>query len=350
MKDIAEVNQFMAKTVRPLVVVSTIFPSDKESVINFLLKLNVPVYLEGISGIREEPRLKHLTITYVHKLWELSRNAGYPIDGILRIGGIPTFRPWRDLEDKPNEIPVCSISHLPFTGLSWGGVVHVNLSEFLPKLKLSWVFNLDSCQTWIESDRVCQRELMELMKEEPFAEPSLLYQLSNSIPEKSLVYLGNSLPIREWDLAAAYQNRKLDVFASRGQNGIDGQISTFLGMATPKRSNWGIFGDLTMLYDFPGPWVLNQMKDTKVNLVVINNQGGKIFSRMFPYKEIQNCHSLHFEHFAKHWGLEYYCGDSVPKNFSVNVNRFYELIPNEAATDRFWKKYNLLSEEILVSV
>ena len=124
---------------------------------------------------------------------------------------------------------------------------------------------------WLEADRACQRALRSLIEDEPLAEPSLFAHLSESIPEKSLLYLGNSLPIREWDLAATYNYRELDVFATRGLNGIDGQVSTFLGMAGPKRDNWGIFGDLTMFYDLAGPWILNQLKDVHINLVVIKS-------------------------------------------------------------------------------
>ena len=95
------------------------------------------------------------------------------------------------------------------------------------------------------------------------------------------------------------------MFASRGLNGIDGQLSTFLGLCQPDRSNWAILGDPTTLYDLSGPWPLAQMpNDLDMNLVVFNNSGGKIFDRMFGTVRFQNIHNLSFEHWAAMWGLD----------------------------------------------
>lgn len=362
MKDKEELRQFLEGVKHPLVVVSTLLGRDREAVVEFLLKLNAPVYLEGISGLREEPRLQHLRISYIQDLWENAAKGNYPIDGILRIGGVPTFRPWRDLEDKQHQVRVCSLSHLPFSGLSWGNIIHVDLADFLPSFSLSKSLDLDRArfshkiswevgQEWMEYDRNCYRALLQLFQEEPLAEPSLFHFLSQEIPEDSMVYLGNSLPIREWDLAATYRTRGLNkIFANRGLNGIDGQTSTFLGLCHPHRQNWAILGDLTTLYDMAGPWILDQLDDVQVNIVIVNNGGGKIFSRMFPHKEFQNLHGMHFEPLAALWNIDYEKWESIPKLHTVEKNRMIELIPNMSSTDRFWKKYDRIPQEIQVSV
>ena len=54
-----------------------------------------------------------------------------------------------------------------------------------------------------------------------------------------------------------------------------------------------------------GPWILPQLKDMPVNIVVVNNSGGKIFDRMFPDKEVQNEHALNFQPLAAMWNLAY---------------------------------------------
>ena len=97
------------------------------------------------------------------------------------------------------------------------------------------------------------------------------------------MYLGNSMPIREWDRSATYEDRGYEIQASRGLNGIDGQISTFLGLAQTGRSNWAILGDLTTLYDLAAPWFLSQMETRDITLVVMNNRGGRVF-RCTPYR------------------------------------------------------------------
>jgi len=332
--------EFIKNVERPLVVVSTLLQKDREAAAKFLLDLNAPVYLEGISGLREEPRLKHLAIRYLPNFWDNAAKANYSIDGILRIGGVPTFRPWRDLENLRDRIHVCSISHLPFSGLSWGSVVHGSVSEILSLFALSQrMFRADE---WHSFDAVCYRAVAELFKEYPCAEPSLFYALSQKIPPSSMVYLGNSSPIREWDLAATDDFRGLTTFASRGLNGIDGQISTFLGLCQPHVQNWGIFGDLTVLYDMAGPWILSHLGEVSVTLVVVNNGGGQIFSRMFPHKIFQNPHSLSFESLASFWNLDYEKWETVPQGRQRWVKGMIELIPDRGATEQFWRKYEEL--------
>jgi len=335
---------FFGITKKPFVVVSTLLEKDKKSVIDFLQALNAPLYLEGVSGIREEPRLNHLKLRNVQRLWEISERHGYLIDGILRIGGMPTLRPWRDLEKKEGQLSVCSLSHLPFSGLSWADVIHVDISNFLRQYTPRTKFTLRNAIAWLSADRDNQKVLRDLIAQFPLAEPSLFFHLSETIPQGSLVYLGNSLPIREWDLVATEDFRHLRVFASRGINGIDGQVSTFLGMALPQLENWGIFGDLTMLYDLAAPWILTQLKDVHINFIVINNGGGQIFSQMFSDPKFQNRHTLSLEHIAHQWGLSYYQGSHLPKkNTSQNRHRLIELIPNEEQTKQFWSAYTLFS-------
>jgi 2-succinyl-5-enolpyruvyl-6-hydroxy-3-cyclohexene-1-carboxylate synthase len=157
------------------------------------------------------------------------------------------------------------------------------------------------------------------------------------------VYLGNSLPIREWDLAAEKKSKDLDCWGSKGLNGIDGQISTFLGFSSPQSENWAVLGDLTTLYDLPGPWILPQLPETLVRFVIVNNGGGKIFSRMFPLQEFQNRHDIEFKSWADLWKIPYQKHTRVPDQFVFNsLHEIIELVPSEEATQRFWKKYAAL--------
>lgn len=332
-------NTFLEKCSYPLVVVSTLKKEDQEEVVQFLMKLNAPVYLEAISGLREDPRLNHLKVARIDNLWNRLSSSQYHIDGVLRIGGVPTFRIWRDIEEREGDIPVCSISDVPFSGLSWGSICTVPLKKFFHESYVNRRYESSIYETWFAEDLRKKEQLHELFSEEPCAEQSLMHCLSQLIPNHSTVYLGNSLPIREWDMAATRDNKDLEIYASRGLNGIDGQISTFIGFCDSDVENWGIFGDLTTLYDMAGPWILSQLPNLKVNIVVINNGGGKIFDAMYPYKEFQNEHNLSFEHLAKLWGLHYEKWTSIPNSLAeCDKNRLIEIIPDNESTKRFLKK------------
>ena len=54
--------------------------------------------------------------------------------------------------------------------------------------------------------------------------------------------------------------------ASRGANGIDGQVATFLGLSDGEGESWGIVGDLTTLYDLNAPALLPQLAPAKRRL------------------------------------------------------------------------------------
>jgi len=345
---ITVLNRFFKNVDQPMVIVSTLKSTSHDAVVEFLIKLDVPVMLEAISGLRENPRLQHLRIRRTDKVLESARQAGYAIDGILRIGGIPTHRIWRDLEYLENEIQVCGISEMPFSGLSWDRrVICAPIEQILSTYASPKAFANERSSVWIMSEQNYEQQLLELFQEEPTAEPSYLHALSMLISDNSHVYLGNSLPIREWDLAASSKLQGVTINANRGCNGIEGQLSTFFGLCQPNRENWAIIGDLTALYDMVGPWILPQLDKMNINIVVINNGGGQIFSRLYPYKEMLNAHTIDFEPLAKLWGLSYERVDEASFSLSDSRCRLIEIIPNEGATARFLSKVGKLQQQQL---
>lgn len=331
---------FFEHSQRPLVIVSAMPEEFREAAVNFLLTLRAPIYCEGSSGLREDPRLEHLQIRTESAVWKLSSANAYPIDGVLRIGSVPVTRLWRDLEDRQNELAECSISHLPFSGLSWGRHVQCRLDEFLTHYSLPTGWKCGDAHAWFAADKKRDAEINQLFVSFPTSEPALYHALSKQISTNALVYLGNSLPVREWDMAAAIDSRGIQVEASRGLNGIDGQLSTFLGLCQPGRENWTILGDLTCLYDFAALWILKSLPDVPIKIIIINNGGGKLFARIYKDPLFQHLHHYNFEHFAKSWGIPYFSFEGSIMKDSLPTQAFVEICPDPAATDAFWKAYD----------
>ena len=73
--------------------------------------------------------------------------------------------------------------------------------------------------------------------------------------------------------------RELEVYANRGLSGIDGTVSTAIGIAQEGKRVTALIGDLTLLHDANG---LNRsdLDQLNVRLVVGNDNGGHIFSRL----------------------------------------------------------------------
>lgn len=284
----ADCFEFLESAGKLLTIVSTVREAAREQVKAFLKAIGGDYYLEGVSGLREEfgsvdPEIGN----YTH---------------VLRIGGVPTHRIWRDIEEQKS-VKILSLSEQPFAGLTEGELQVCNLEE-LPLYELN-------------KPKIA----------ETFSAPNGLYgELSALIPEGSLVYLGNSCPIRDWDKYAVRELKNFDMQASRGLNGIDGQMSTFLGLCKEGRQNWAILGDLTTLYDLSAPWFLPQMGELDITLVVMNNQGGRIFEKLYPIPEMVNAHHVSFEGLAKMWKINYEKWTSIPKEPAYKGMRLVEIV------------------------
>lgn len=327
----------------PFVIVGGLRPSQRKRVLETLLKWRAPVYLESLSGLREEKQLKSFQIHFADRLIERSYSSSYPIDGIIRIGAVPTLRFWRDLDTLYPELSVLSYSSQPFSGLGRPSqLFHLPETEFKIPLEFQNQFTLDS-KKWIENDFQRLERLQRILEKEPHSEPSLIASLSRQIPIGARIFIGNSLPIREWDLTATRDQRNYVLGANRGLNGIDGQMSTFFGFSEENSENWCLLGDLTALYDLSAPWIIEQLKKTKIQLVIINNKGGKIFSRMFSDPEFQNQHQLCFEPWAKFWNFSFESWTQIPnlkQAEKLGRSSVIELLPDESATQRFWNAYH----------
>lgn len=353
--DIENIKNFLKVSKNLLVIVSQLTKEEANSVVPFLIKLGAPVYLESISNLRETPELNNIKIYCPDKIWKNSEKSSYTIDAILKIGGTPTHRIWRDLEESKQNINVFSISKGIFSGSSRASHLTADLNSYFQVFCndiFEENFNFQSnkkLRNFLEADKSSYKKLEYLFEKYPNSEQTLIFYLSKLINKKANIYLGNSLPIRTWDLAATYENNDFYIEASRGLNGIDGQISTFLGCARADLENWAILGDLTTLYDLAGLWALQYRPNLNLNIVVINNSGGKIFKGVLQGKAAlgcQNQHKLCFKSWAEMWGVDYEILNSTLNKEIINNNlakqRVVEIVPNELQTEGFSKEFHLL--------
>jgi 2-succinyl-5-enolpyruvyl-6-hydroxy-3-cyclohexene-1-carboxylate synthase len=337
-----EIAAFLDAFARPLIVVGEISPRDRPAVRALLAAAAAPIYAEPLSGLREDPGLEHLLLRSGERILTVSA-----FDSVLRIGGVPALRLWRDLEESLRAIPVLSVSPLPFSGIAHGEHLRTDLAELtLPNRPAA-------PDELLERDRAAAIRLERLFERWPASEPALVRRLSLSVPPSSLVYLGNSLPIREWDLAAT-RSRSWEIAASRGANGIDGQISTFLGVVEQGRENWCLVGDLTALYDLSAPWALRNIPDAAIRIAVINNGGGRIFGRVSSLQRIdptrreqliESPHQVSLEPWARMWDLPHHLWEVGELPATLPRRVVLEIRPDAGQSRQFWDELDLLAEE-----
>ena len=323
-----------------VVVLGGLEPEEREETFHFLKQLAVPVIAEATSGLREA--LGRLALTDGDRL--LREQAP---GRILRLGDVPAGRLWRDLEERA-EIDVLSVTRTGFSGLARRSrTIRGNVHEVLRGMGDPPVIG-DVLDLFPASARRRGR-LEELLERYPDSEPSLVRVLSAYAATGESVFLGNSLPVREWNLFAQVGAPVAEVQASRGANGIDGQLSAWLGASAGHDDAWGIFGDLTVLYDLAAPSWLSQTGGRGRILVVINNGGGRIFERLPRLQGLDegerslmaNAHEQDFEAWARFWDLDYQVVNGR-EGFELEPRvrpLVLELRPDEEQTADFWEDW-----------
>lgn len=325
----------------PLVVLASgLTPQEAEGLRPVLARLRAPIVAEATANLHDFSELAGCLIrggeTALKRL-----NAGR----VLRIGAVPSWRWWRDLEGC-SEVKVLNVSHSGFRGLARTQQVRsVSLGSFLQSFDKLVSVNVPA--STCESSKV----LDELLQRFPNSEAAWMRHLARHIGSRAEVFLGNSLPIREWNLAVESMADGVIIRANRGANGIDGLISTWLGTGADADESWLILGDLSALYDANALWVLPQLKTAKRRLVVINNGGGQIFSRVgwltsLPdtAREVMvNPHQLNFSAWAAMWGVGYLkCDDSLQLESLQDAGRgleIWEIRPDAEQTAAFCRAW-----------
>lgn len=329
------VEAFVAKPEHLVAIVGELPPSWRGNVENFLAELGVPVWAEATSGLRESARLTGQLIRLERGVADLRPRE------VLRIGGVPSLRFWRDLESLA-ATEVVSITPRPFSGLARPSRL-LCTGDFPSPPELAHVGSVG------DPGSLGAGPLEAALAKHPKSEPAVMRRLSEAIPGEALVFLGNSLPIREWNLAATVETPHPRCFANRGANGIDGEIATFLGLAEGEEESWAIVGDLTALYDLNAPALLDPKTVGRRRIVILNNGGGRIFSRLpamagLPEEEkaiTENRHDRSFAHWSAMWGMEHVnwgAGEPFPEIGDAAV--VVEARIDNEATEAFWKDWS----------
>ncbi len=238
-----------------------------------------PVFAEPSSNARVAPsaiRLYRLLLGAAHgPAAELTA----AIERVVVVGHPTLSRPVSRLLGRTDlDVVVCGPA--PWTDVA--GTARLVLPEVPavsePALATAGAIDADWLRSWIDLDRRLAAALPEPGTPTGGAvAAAVALAATDQIP----LMVGSSSPVRDLDLAPVPQVGA-PVFANRGLGGIDGVVSTAVGVALSEGRALALMGDLTFLHDANGLLIGPLERRPNLRIVVVNDDGGSIFHTLEP--------------------------------------------------------------------
>ncbi|MGK2878092.1 MAG: 2-succinyl-5-enolpyruvyl-6-hydroxy-3-cyclohexene-1-carboxylic-acid synthase [Solirubrobacterales bacterium] len=293
---------------------------------HFATATGIPVFADSLSQLRRAQLAEHTPIIAAYDLILRSQPVRHQLvpDLIIRVGELPTSKPlrgwlaeavcrqivldprgaWLDPTRNASDVWVCD-PLATFTAAAGQVEGHTATP--------SWT------TAWTGLERATQSAIDHALAEEPFPfEPAIYRSVLGGLERGATIFVSSSMPIRDVEAYGPIGRDDIRYLSNRGTNGIDGVISTALGVRAPYNCDRVIVltGDLAFLYD-ASALAIAAKHEIPLTIVCVDNDGGGIFS-FLPVAE----HEDHFEGLiatpsgvdveavAKAYGFEY----TAPRN------------------------------------
>lgn len=165
---------------------------------------------------------------------------------------------------------------------------------------------------WVRGNEIATKHISAYIEQQN-DEGAFAGLLFNELKNHSDLIASSSMPIRDVDTFFNKTSKDIGIYANRGTNGIDGVVSTAIGIQLArKRPATLLIGDLSFLHDVNG-LLVTRFHETDLTIVVMNNDGGGIFSYLPQASEETYFESLFgtptgltFDSIAKMYNTEYF--------------------------------------------
>ena len=291
-----------------------------EAIIQLATAWNVPVLADPLSQLRRynDP---HVIATYdaFMKSKEVRDRLG--VDLIIRFGAMPVAKPIHQLLNEQSIPQLIIDEQVSFRNPSHETAHYLYgnpqaIAEDLATWK--WKGSTQWLTWWQDINRQAKDTLSHREDITSLTEGDAIVGIREEIPEDSILFASNSMPIRDVDTFWFDQHKEVLIAANRGANGIDGIISTAIGMAAGGKRVTLIIGDLSFLHSMNG-LMLAKRYQLPLTIVVVNNDGGGIFSFLPQAQEEKKAFELlfgtpqgiDFMHAAKLFDVAYEQPDNV---------------------------------------
>ncbi len=295
----------------------------RECVLDLAEATGYPILADALSGVRFGPGRAGALVsgayeTYLHPQCAIGKALPRP-ELVVRFGSVPTSK-W--LNQFLDEAKPKAVLHVSADGV-WADdshrvthLVQADPGEFARQLALGRAHSSQR-GTELAAYRAAEQAATDAWRHAWSAgawfDAVAVQDVIDLLPEDATLFAGNSLPVRHVDQFGASAGARLFVHANRGASGIDGNVSTALGIghARPAHALAAVLGDVTLYHDMNGLLAVKRC-GVPITLVLLNNNGGGIFRRLAvkdfdpPFTEyFATPHGLDFEHVAKLYGMDY---------------------------------------------
>lgn len=285
-----------------------------EAIYRLAQHLNIPILADPLSQLRTRfPQLTGVVDTYDILFRDETWYSKLQPDVIFRFGQIPTSKVLGRYLQAQEQAWQVVVDENPAFADSFFTATHVvtsNPGHFCAAVMERVPTRLTSTG-WFERWNNLNRRVSSLVTEAfeledvtaGLFEGRIPQELIRALPDETTILVGNSMPVRDFDSFLYSSGRKVRLLGNRGVSGIDGVVSTALGLSA---GGVGpvvlVIGDVSFYHD------LNALLAARRNhlsllIVLVHNDGGGIFS-FLP----QAAYPETFHHFRTSHGLDFRSG------------------------------------------
>ncbi|MFP8784062.1 2-succinyl-5-enolpyruvyl-6-hydroxy-3-cyclohexene-1-carboxylic-acid synthase [Planococcus plakortidis] len=293
----------------------------------FIRRLGWPVLADPLSNLRSNVP-DDLMDVIVDSYDALLKNEKFADsvapDVVVRIGPQPVSKPLSQFLAKNKPARYVVIDESPLFRDPQSAVTHhiQQHSSVLWELSLEVKASKHYLEQWIKAGELV-RQSMSAHCQQELDEGVLAKAFFDELDGCDLT-VSSSMPIRDADTYFQSTQRDVRIYANRGANGIDGVVSTAFGIqAANQRPGYLLIGDLALLHDMNG-LLASKLQAADLTIVVMNNDGGGIFSYLPQSKEERYYEELfgtptgiQFKAAADMYDAEYFSAKTVDELQSV---------------------------------
>ena len=249
-----------------------------KAVVDFADRIGAVVIGDPLSNLRQYEGVISTYDAFLahHERWEELRP-----DVVIQLGQIPVSKRIQQWMGTLTDIDYITVSpNAEVVNPSLTTTIHVmaSVDVFLWEMSLgiSVAQDLEYVRVWqgIESN---SREQLDKVQEEPnLFEGRTIHMLQQMMPDEGQILVANSMSIRDMDYFWATGRSQAMVYGNRGTNGIDGTVSTALGLSTNGKPTVMLTGDLSFFHDMNG-LAIGKTHGMNLTIILHNNDGGGIF-------------------------------------------------------------------------